>query len=287
MRRRRVSNAHAHFASTAARLAYLAWKLGGPPYSVTAHAKDIYHCTVDETGLRQKLVHARFVATVCEANRRYLEQLLGPAAPVRLVPNSVDLRRFTDPTGRRPEAGLILTVARLVEKKGLEHLVTAVGLSADRGEEVRLEVVGDGPLRTDLEALAQAVGAPVVFRGPIDHQEVLTCYQRATVFALPCVVASTGDRDGLPTAVLEAMGAGVPVITTSVNGLADVVIDGVNGLVVPQRNPEALAAAISRVLGDSALADRLGAAARATVEADFCLSESVRKLRSLIGEGGW
>lgn len=281
---RGITHIHAHFASTAARLAYLAWRMGGPPYSVTAHAKDIYHDSVDPVRLRQKLASARFVATVCEGNRRYLKEVLGFRAPVHLVPNSVDLSRLPDPLQRWPEPGLVLTVARLVEKKGLDDLVRAVGILAGRGKDVRLEVVGDGPLRGDLEALSRVIGAPVEFRGPLQHEEAVARYPRAAVFALPCVVASTGDRDGSPTSVLEAMAAAVPVVTTSVNGLAEIVIDGRTGLVVPQRDPEALAGAIGRLLADPILADGLGVAGRATVEAGFSLSRSVGKLRSLISE---
>ena len=107
-------------------------------------------------------------------------------------------------------------------------------------------------------------------------------FRRASVFCLPCVVASTGDRDGLPTSVLEAMALGVPVVTTDVNGLTETVVDGETGLVVPERDPAALADALQRVLGDPALAERLASQARpGHVEQGFSLEKSVRILRSL------
>jgi glycosyltransferase involved in cell wall biosynthesis len=276
-----VTHVHAHFASTAARLANLVWRMGGPPYSVTAHAKDIWHRDARADGLVDKLGHARFVATVSEANRTYLEALLGGRVAVHLVPNAVDLARLPAPEDRVPEPGVVLTVARLVEKKGLDALVRACGALRRSGVDARLEVVGDGPLRSRLQALAAAEGAEVTWHGALPHEQVAAHYRRAVVFALPCVVAATGDRDGLPTSVLEAMAAGVPVVTTAVNGLADVVEDGRTGLVVAERDPEALAVALKRLLADPDLAGRLAHHARLAVAEGFSLTASVTRLRSL------
>lgn len=284
-RQARVDHAHAHFASTAARLAHLAWQLGGPPYSVTAHAKDIYHREVNPDRLASTLGSARFVATVSEANVVHLRGILGARGRVALVRNAVDLRRVPEPRERAPEPGTVLAVARLVEKKGLEDLVRACGILARAGTRVRLAVVGDGPLRPSLEALATAEAVAAQFHGSLDHDEVLAHYQRAAVFSLPCVVAQTGDRDGLPTAVLEAMASEVPVVTTAVNGLADAVIDGVTGLVVPEHDPTALAAAIGRLLVDTALAARLGRSGRELVAERFSLAASATRLRALFAGG--
>lgn len=281
MAARGVDHAHAHFATAAARLANLSWKMGGPDYSVTAHAKDIWHSEVRLDHLRDKLAPATFVATVSEANLTYLRGVMGGNARLHLVPNSVDLRRL----GLRDQAPIdrptVLTVARLVEKKGIGDLIEACRLLTVEGSAVRLEVIGDGPLRPTLEAAARAGGVDVVFHGSQPQERVLEAYAEATVFALPCVVAPTGDRDGLPTSVLEAMAAGVPVITTGVNGLVDAVADGRTGLVVAEHDPAALAAAIGRLLADPALAARLVAAARHCVETSFSLELTVGQLRSL------
>ena len=284
LRRAGVTHVHAHFASTAARLANLAWRMGGPPYSVTAHAKDIWHRDARRDGLRDKLGHARFVATVSEENRRHLETVLDGRGDVRLVPNSVDLGRLPSPGDRDPGPGLVLTVARLVEKKGLDDLIRACGLLRRSGTAIRLDVIGDGPLRADLRGLADLEGAAVTWHGALPHEQVVEHYRRAAVFALPCVVAPNGDRDGLPTSVLEAMAAGTPVITTAVNGLADVVDDGHTGLVVAPHDPEALAAALKRVLGDGDLADRLARNAHRRVSEEFSLTHSVHLLRALFDE---
>jgi colanic acid/amylovoran biosynthesis glycosyltransferase len=288
MDRARIDHAHAHFATAAARLANLAWRMGGPTYSVTAHAKDIYHEEVRVEHLRDKVTPASFVATVSQANRDYLDSMLGLDGQLRVVPNSVDLRRLGAPRGGEGEPGLVLTVARLVEKKGIGDLIEACRLLGDRHQPyrapfgVRLEVVGDGPLREALEDRAKRLGVDAVFRQMLPQEELLRFYRRAAVFCLPCVVASSGDRDGLPTSVLEAMALGVPVVTTAVAGLSELVVDGRTGLVVPEHDPPA----IGRLLGDRELANRLADGALAHVRGRFNLERSVTELRALFPQAG-
>jgi glycosyltransferase involved in cell wall biosynthesis len=281
-----IDHAHAHFATSAADLASLVWRMDGPSYSVTAHAKDIWHEQVRHDDLRRKLGRALFVATVSEQNRGYLASILDGGERVRVVPNSVDLRRMGEPVVRAPEPLLVVSVARLIEKKGLEDLVAACGILRARDVPVRLEIAGDGPLRAELAASASAAGLGEVLQGALPHEQVRELFRRASVFCLPCVVASSGDRDGLPTSVLEAMALGVPVVTTDVNGLSETVIDGETGLTVPEHDPAALADALERVLGDPGLAARLSDQARTHVEQGFSLEQSVKILRSLFPERG-
>jgi colanic acid/amylovoran biosynthesis glycosyltransferase len=281
-----IDHAHAHFATAAARLANLAWRMGGPGYSVTAHAKDIYHDEVRVEHLRDKLGSARFVAAVSRDGRDHLEALLGLNGRLDVVPNSVDMRRLGPARAGSGEPGLVLTVARLVEKKGMHDRVEACALLQRRRATagLQLEVVGGGPLRGALRETAERLGVNARFLGPLPQEHVLGRYRRAAVYCLPCVVAGTGDRDGLPSSVLEAMALGVPVVTTAVSGLPEAVIDGETGLVVPQHDPEALAAAIERILTHSELAAGLAAQARRHVEERFALERSAARLRSLFPE---
>jgi colanic acid/amylovoran biosynthesis glycosyltransferase len=278
-----IDHVHAHFATAAARLASLARLMDGPTYSVTAHAKDIYHGDVVRERLRERLDDAIFVATVSEANATYLSGLLDKGRPV-VVHNAVDLRRLGTPEADGREPDVVLTVARLIEKKGLGDLVAACGILVGRRVPVRLEVVGDGPLRGELEAEARRKGVPAAFRGALPNELVLDRYRRATIFCLPCVVAESGDRDGLPTSVLEAMALGLPVVTTSLNGLTEAVVHERTGLVVPSRDPASLADALERLLADPALRMRLAGGARAHVEEHFALDRNVVLLRSLFPE---
>jgi glycosyltransferase involved in cell wall biosynthesis len=284
MRSAGIDHAHAHFATSAADLVSLCRLMGGPTYSVTAHAKDIYHEQVRHDDLRRKLRGALFVATVSEGNRIYLNGVLDGYEHVQVVPNSVDLRRLERSPERRPEPGLVVSVARLIEKKGLSDLVEACRILDARGVAIRLEVAGDGPLLGELDASATAAGLAATFRGALPHEEVRTLFERASVFCLPCVVASTGDRDGLPTSVLEAMALGVPVVTTDVNGLNETVLDGLTGLTVPEHDPSALADALERLLDDPELATQLADQGRRHVERGFTLEGSVSILRSLFPE---
>ena len=286
MERAGIDHAHAHFATSAADIASLVRRMDGPSYSVTAHAKDIWHEQVRADDLRRKLGAALFVATVSEENGRYLSSVLDGKVRVQVVPNSVDLRRLSEPSERAPEPGLVVSVARLVEKKGLDDLIAACGLLKARGVAVRLEIAGDGPLRPVLEAAARDAGIDDPLRGALPHEEVRELFRRASAFCLPCVVAASGDRDGLPTSVLEAMALGVPVVTTDVNGLTETVIDGRTGIVVPEHDPAALADALERVLGDPELASRLSREARAHVAQGFSLERSVGILRSLFPARG-
>jgi colanic acid/amylovoran biosynthesis glycosyltransferase len=283
MERAGIDHAHAHFATAAARLANLAWRMGGPSYSVTAHAKDIYHEEVRVDHLRDKLGPARFVAAVSGAGRDHLEELAGLDGRLAVVPNSVDLRRLGPPRSGAGAPGLVLAVARLVEKKGLHDLVQACGLLRRRAATagIQLEVVGAGPLRGPLREAAERLGVNARFLGALPQEEVLERYRRASVYCLPCVVAGSGDRDGLPTSVLEAMALGVPVVTTAVGGLPEAVIDGRTGLVVPEHDPEALAAALERLLTDRELGARIAARARRHVEGRFALERSAARLREL------
>lgn len=279
-----VEHVHAHFATAAARLANLVSRMGGPRYSVTTHAKDIWHEGVDNGDLCDKLGRAEFVVTVTPTNRDHLTTILHGRPSVHLVPNSVDVGRLT-PTGRDPEPDLVLCVARLVEKKGVADLVEACARLTTEGTQMRLVVVGDGPQREALQAAARDAGVGATFTGALPQERVLAHYRRAAVFALPCTVARDGDRDGLPTAVLEAMALGVPVVATALNGLADVVLHGRTGLVVPEHDPDALAAAVRKLLHDKALATDLAHGARAHVEQRYTMSSAVERLRQLIEAG--
>jgi colanic acid/amylovoran biosynthesis glycosyltransferase len=281
LERAEIDHVHAHFATAAARLAKLAWQMGGPSYSVTAHAKDIYDEAVRLDRLRDKLGDATFVATVSRANRDYLQDALAAPGLVHVVPNAIDLRRLGGSSTNGSDTDTILAVARLVEKKGLIDLVDACAILAQKGVHFRLEIVGDGPLRADLALASARQGVPAVFHGALPYERVAALYRRAAAFCLPCVVASSGDRDGLPTSVLEAMALGVPVVTTAVNGLGEAVLHERTGLVVPEHDPVALAEALSRLLADRALARSLAGQARRHVEEQFALERSVALLRSL------
>lgn len=277
-----VTHLHAHFASSATTVAHQLHRLTGLPYSFTAHAKDIFRHTVDRGSLGRKLDAARFAVTVSDFNRRHLSELPGSERLVRIY-NGLDLARFRARGHAPDDTPLVLGVGRLVEKKGFDVLVRAAALLAADGAAIRTRIVGGGEEAGRLADLIDALGASehVSLEGPRPREELLDLYPRASVFAAPCVVGGDGNRDGLPTVLIEAMALGVPVVATPVTGIPELVTHEETGLLVPERDPVALAAAIRRLVEDRALAARLASAARARVEAQFDLGRNVAVLHRL------
>lgn len=283
LRKRGVMHLHAHFAHSPAAVAYLCRLAGGPPFSFTAHAKDLW--TTLPRNLRIRASAASFVITCTESNGRYLRELLADDSktPVHVVHHGTDLERF-HPADRRPESGLIVSVGRLIPKKGFATLLRALERLVLAGVTFRAEVYGGGPLRPDLETLAADLGLRgyVTFHGARPPEEVAAAYARATVFSLAPTVQADGDRDGIPNVLVEAMAAGVPVVSTRISGIPELVDDGVDGLLVEPDDPVALAGAIEGLLGDSDMAARLAAAGRRRVERDFDLADNSRLVGALL-----
>lgn len=283
-----VDALHAHFASSATRVAAYVHRMIGLPYSFTAHAKDIFHDEVNLESLRTKMRDARFVVTVSDFNQAYLQGLLnGGKGDVRRLYNGIDLRAFAPDPAVRREPGMILSVGRLVEKKGFEDLIRACAWLREGQVEFRCEIIGTGERREALKALIAELDLEqhVTLVGPRSQDEVLRAYRRATVFALPCIVASDGNRDGLPTVLLEAMAVGLPVISTRLVGVPEIVEHGVDGLLVEPGDSAALAASLTRVLRDGELRDNLSRAGRRKVGQRFDVRRNVVQLREWLKEG--
>jgi glycosyltransferase involved in cell wall biosynthesis len=291
LRRDPVDHLHAHFATAPALVAMFTHQLRGVPYTFTAHARDIYVDTPPEL-LRAEMARAEAVVTVSEYNRGYLSRQFASTAngKVRCIYNGLDLHQFTVDRSRPLDAGppLILSVGRLIEKKGLGDVLAAAEILRRRGRSFRVEMIGAGPLRPALEAQVQRLGLQdrVAFLGAQPQEAVHLAYQRATIFALPCVVTAEGDRDGIPTVLLEAMASGVPVVATSVSGIPEVIQSGHNGLLVAPHDPTMLANALDLLLADADLRDRLARAARSTIEAHFAIERNARELLTLFQRGG-
>jgi glycosyltransferase involved in cell wall biosynthesis len=278
----RVDHVHAHFATWAAGAAMRAARRAAIPYSFTAHATDIYRDTVDTGALVERMAGASFVVTVSDCNRRHLEGLLagaGRAGRVVRLYNGLALECLRPAAGPRTP-GLVVAVGRLIEKKGFADLVEATRLLAAGGSDLRTVIVGDGPERGRLEAQVARAGlaARVELVPALAQDEVLALIGSATAFALPCVIGADGDRDGLPTVLLETMALGTPAVSTTVAGVPEMIEDGAGGLLVGQRDPAALARALGRLLGDAALRERLAAGALDAMHERFSIRRNVATL---------
>lgn len=289
-RMRGIGHMHAHFGSDATTVALLAGRMSGIGFSYTAHARDIYHTyvspTADAAMRRAKIAEAAFVATVSEHNVAHLSRIAPEhAGRIRRVYNGVDLSRLTPGAGpRRPEE--ILAVGRLIEKKGFSVLVEACAALAARGVGFTCRIIGEGPLRPALEAqIAElGLGGRVTLAGAMTHEKVLAEMAGAAVLAAPFVIAASGDRDGLPTVLLEAMALATPVVSTTVTGAPEIVADGETGLLTAPGDAAALADALERTLARPEMGAAMGAKARRRAEELFDLRVNVAQLRGLFTE---
>ncbi|GAB3104959.1 glycosyltransferase family 4 protein [Isoptericola nanjingensis] len=283
-----LTHLHAHFGSVATTVARFAAAVLGIGYTFTAHAKDIFHESVNPADLRTKLADARAVVTVSDHNLAYLRDTYGPAADaVVRVYNGLDLDEYARATApRRP--GRVCAVGRLVEKKGFGDLLDALALLVAAGRDVHLDLVGSGPEEAELRDRAAVLGLlrdgaeHVTFHGPLPQDRVRDVVARAAVFAAPCVLGADGNRDGLPTVLLEAMALGTPVVSTPVTGIPEAVRDGETGRLVPPGDAPALAAALGALLDDPGEAARLADGARARIEAEFDVVGTSRRLLDVL-----
>lgn len=285
VRRLGIGHLHAHFATLATSVTRVAARLAGIPFTFTAHAKDIFHETVDPEDLERKLVAAKAVVTVSDFNRGHLREKFGAAAArVERIYNGLDLDAFPYQSPyERPLT--IVGVGRLVEKKGFADLIDACAKLVERGREFRCEIIGSGDQQADLRARIERLNLAqrVELVGSLPQSEVTRRLHQSAVLAAPCVVGKDGNRDGLPTVLLEAMALGTPCVSTYVTGIPEVVRDGDTGLLVPPENSAALATALERLLADADLRVRLAINARSLIEQDFNVQRSTARLRRLFG----
>lgn len=274
---------HAHFASLPATVTMLAAALARVPWSFTAHAKDIFHDEVRHEDLQRKCQHAAAVVTVSDFNRAYLTERFGSVArQIVRIYNGLELARVpcASDTARPID---VLAVGRLVEKKGFDVLIDACAALASSGRQLTCEILGEGELEQPLRNRIATLGIANVVRlvGPRPQGEVLAKLRGAKVFAAPCLIGGDGNRDGLPTTVLEAMASGTPCIATAVTGIPEVVRDGDTGILVPPNDVHALADAIARLIDRDGERNRLARAARALIEDEFDSRHTTRALRGV------
>jgi glycosyltransferase involved in cell wall biosynthesis len=271
-----VARVHAHFAWRAAAAAIPLARLLGVPCSVTVHARDVF---ADRRHVPFKLGAVDRIVTVCEYNRRWLQQHDAPRPPISVVVCGV-----VPPTDEPmvDQVVDVLAVGRLVPKKGFDVLVDAVALLVPIHPELRVEILGEGELRGSLGARIRSLGLEgnVHLRGATPHAEVLARIREAKIVAVPARIAPDGDRDSMPVIAKEAMARGRPVVASDLVGIPEMVDERCGRLVRPE-DPEALAEALAELLGDPGLRARLGAAGRVRVEREFALADHVRHLAAL------
>jgi glycosyltransferase involved in cell wall biosynthesis len=281
-RERGISHLHAHFATSAATVARLAAAIAGITYSVTMHAKDIFHETVDPEDLKSKILDAEFVVTVSDFNVQYLSAKFGNQEKIHCIYNGLDLKLFDfNPSFEHDRK--IITVGRLVPKKGLRYLIDACRILADRGVDFSCEIIGTGELEASLRDQIESLslGDCVQLSGPQPQNVVREKICAAAVFAAPCVIADDGNRDGLPTVITESLALGTPCVATDVTGIPEIVRHEETGIIVQQHNADDLATQLQRLLDDPATCRSLASNARQLIEKDFDIKRNVARIRAL------
>jgi glycosyltransferase involved in cell wall biosynthesis len=285
MKEQEIGHIHAHFTINAATIALVVSRLLGTTFSLTAHN----NLFTDQVILKEKVRAARFIVAISEFTRRFLINLMptdNVADKIHIVHCGLSLKDFSPPDPRpENEVPVLLFVAHLAERKGAPILVEACRILAERGVLFRCVVVGDGPQRSYVEQLVEqyALQKVVDLTGVVFQEHLREYLSRADVFVLPCLTANNGDMDGIPVVLMEAMAMGIPAVSTYVSGIPELIEDGRSGLLVNEKDPEALADAIERLLSDRELRIRLGKSGRQKVTEEFNIDKSVAQLATLFG----
>jgi glycosyltransferase involved in cell wall biosynthesis len=272
-----VEHIHAHFAYIPADIAHVMSRLLDLPFSVSAHAWDIY--TQPPSLVAKRLRDATAIITCTEEGRHTVQRALPPDSRSRLE----TVRHGLHPSEFDPDAGsdrVVLGIGRLIDKKGFDILLAACGALRKRGVEFEAAIIGDGPLKAKLETMASALQLRDVltFTGELPWRAVRSYLRRGAVLVAPSVRAPDGDRDGLPNVVLEAMASGRPVITTRESAAPEIVVDGENGFLVDRTDAQGFADHIQRLLDDDSLRRTMGKAARRTVTERFDIEKTALEM---------
>ena len=276
---------HAHFATAPAAAAWAASRLTGIPYGFSAHAYDLFKEPIDREFLTQKCADAAFVRCISDYNRRYLMQTTGvDETKFHVIHCGVDTRRFAvdeKGPGRHPHKKTIVTMGNLVVQKGIRYLLEAFSDPALKEKSYRIVIAGDGPLKEELVRQAASLGVEADFLGAVDNHEVLRFYQNADLFVLPCATGEDGHHDGIPVVLMEAMACGVPVISTRISGIPELVEDGVSGILVPEKDSRGLSSAIKSLLADADMRRRFSIEGRKKVVNEFEIRQVGRQLMEM------
>ena len=279
-----VRHVHAHFAGIAARTAWWMKKFYGITYSFTGHANDMFCKSDSPLSLADLVQGASFVVAVSDFSRDWLiKNVPGHDAKIHRIYNGMNIAGFPEagPPASRPR---MVAVGRYIEKKGFSDLIDACAILRGRDLDFECIIIGGGPLETELKARVAKLGLEntVVLTGPRPQENVRRELSSASLFVLPCVTEADGGMDTLPTVIVEAMAASLPVISTNLAAIPEMVGHGATGLLVGERQPARLAEAIEELLLKPELARHFGAAGRRLALEKFSSEVTIPTLKALL-----
>ena len=279
-----VDHVHAHFAGMAARTAFWINNFFSIPFSFTAHANDIFVPTHFDVGLDKLVDTARAIITETDYAAQFLrERFPERAGRVHRIYNGLDFSEF----GRADFSSvppLIVAVGRLIPKKGFSDLIRACELLAEHGKSFRCEIIGEGLIENELRGQIDelCLQDKVVLTGAKPQSQLRRRLAAANVFVLPSVIDPEGGMDNLPTVIMEAMATGLPVVSTNIGGIPEMVIENETGFLVQPGDAVAMADAINKIVGDASMARRLGQSAYEQARTLFSIEKNVRELCALM-----
>ena len=281
-----IRHFHVHFANRAAHTALFLKEMMGIPFSVTAHGQDFMSDLGSDELLREICAAAEFVAVETDYSRGLLSGRCPDAmTKIHRVYNGMDFTNFitAEPPAYTTEAVRVVSIGRLVEFKGFEHLISACAMLKQRGLAFSCEIIGDGPLRDALQAQVKARGLDdtVTLSGALPQQAVFEKLRTCDIFTLASTFDRAGASDVFPTVILEAMASARPVVSTAIAGIPEAVVHGLTGLIVPSGDPEALANALDRLIRDQWLRFTSGSEGRARIERYFKVETTIAPLMAL------
>ena len=279
-----IDHVHAHFAGMAARTAFWIAKFFPITFSFTAHANDIFAPRNFEIGLEKLIQTARLIITETDYSEKFLrERFPEHADRIHRIYNGLNLAEFGH-ANFSSDPPMIVAIGRLIPKKGFANLIRACALLVEHGRPFRCEIFGDGPLESQLRGQVEELGLQefVQLPGPKPQHELRERLARASVFVLPSVPEAEGGMDNLPTVIMEAMATGLPVVSTRIGGIPEMVIDNETGFLMRPDDPVALADAIEKVINDRSLGQKLGQAGHGRAQKLFSIEKNVRDLCALV-----
>lgn len=278
LKRNDCQHLHIHFANVPTQIGMYASLLSGIPFTFTSHANDLF-----ERGflLKEKVARAKTAITISEYNRKFIIAKNSEPEKIKVIRCGVDSQRYNfiekQTINKIPVIG---SLGRFVEKKGIDDLILAVSQLNQNGLDFSLEIGGDGPLREYLEKLAAAQGlnSKIKFKGAMAHDTVFPWLSSLDMFVLACKKDSQGDQDGIPVVLMEAMAIGIPVISTAISGIPELVEDGISGFLAQPNNPTSLAEAIKRVLDLPIPVSQMTHVARKRIVSEFDKNVNIDRL---------
>ena len=279
--RRGIDHVHVHFTNRATHTALFIKQWAGIPFSITAHAQDFMVDLGSDDLLRELCREAEFTVAVSDYSAGLLkEKCPASAGTIHRIYNGIPMDQFQPAAISDGGALRIITVGRQIEFKGFHHLIGACALLEERGVDYRVTLIGEGPWQDRLKTLAaeKGVAEKLTFAGVRSQDSVKACLQNSDVFCLPCIIDGKGASDILPTVITEAMGCSLPVVSTRLVGVPEMVVHEETGLLVEPGDETGLAAALATLAGDRELARRLGRAGRRRAESIFELKLTAAQL---------